>query len=101
MEKRTLCIICEIKGADQVDADQRLSFRYTDCTIPLLSLLSKSKISSLWPSSGRVQPGLCRACSETTLLVYEAAHILLVYVCRPYLGIVVLVMLVGVCISIY
>ena len=44
--------ICENKGADQLrsnceadrEADQRLCFRYTDSTIPLLS---KSKISSL------------------------------------------------------
>ena len=38
-----------------------------DSTIPLLS---KSKISSLWPSSVPVQPGLCRMYSETTLLVF-------------------------------
>ena len=40
--------VVEYKGADQLrsncEADQRLSFRYTDSTI---SLLSKSKISSL------------------------------------------------------
>ena len=47
MRKPTLCI-CENKDADQLrgnrEADQRLCFRYTDSTIPLLS---KSKISSL------------------------------------------------------
>ena len=47
MEKPTICI-CENKGADQLrgnrEADQRLCFRYTDSTIPLVS---KSKISSL------------------------------------------------------
>ena len=57
MRKPTTCI-CENKGADQLrgsflmlrgsyrnrEADQRLCFRYTDSTIPLLS---KSKISSL------------------------------------------------------
>ena len=47
MEKPTICI-GENKGADQLrrncEADQRLCFRYTDSTIPLLS---KSKISSL------------------------------------------------------
>ena len=47
MTKPTICI-CENKGADQLrsncEADQRLCFRYTDSTIPLLS---KSKISSL------------------------------------------------------
>ena len=47
MRKPTICI-CEIKDADQLrgnrEADQRLCFRYTDSTIPLLS---KSEISSL------------------------------------------------------
>ena len=57
MGKPTICL-GENKGADQLrsnceadrncEADQRLCFRYTDSTIPLLS---KSKISSLWPSS--------------------------------------------------
>ena len=45
-EKTGFCI-CENKDADQLrgnrEADQRLCFRYTDSTIPLLS---KSKISS-------------------------------------------------------
>ena len=47
MGKPTICI-CENKGADQLrsncEADQRLCFRYTDSTIPLLS---KSRSSSL------------------------------------------------------
>ena len=47
MRKPTFCI-CENKGADQLrgnrEADQCLCFRYIDSTI---SLLSKSKISSL------------------------------------------------------
>ena len=51
----------ENKGADQLrsncEADQHLCFRYKDSTIPLLS---KSKVSSLVPSSVTVQPGLCR-----------------------------------------
>ena len=46
MRKPALCI-CENKDADQLrgnrEADQRLCFRYTDSTTPLLS---KSKISS-------------------------------------------------------
>ena len=46
MEKPTNCI-CENKGADQLrsncEADQRLCFRYTDSTIPILL---KSEISS-------------------------------------------------------
>ena len=72
MRNPTICI-CENKDADQLRgnreaiADQRLCFRYTDSTVPLLS---KSKISSPWPSSVLVQLGLCRTCSETTLLVF-------------------------------
>ena len=58
MRKPAFCI-CENKDADQLrgdrEADQRLCFSYTDSTIPLLS---KSEISSLWPSSVAVQPGL-------------------------------------------
>ena len=65
MRKPDICI-CENKDADQLrgnrEADQRLCFRYTDSTIPLLS---KSEISSLYPSSLIVQPGLCRTWSET------------------------------------
>ena len=66
-EKTGFCL-CKNKGADQLrsncEVDQRLCFHYTHSTIPLLS---KSRISSLWPSSVLVQPGLCRTCSETTL----------------------------------
>ena len=58
--------ICENKDADQLrgdrEADQRLCFRYTDSTVPLLP---KYEISSLWPSSVAVQPGLCGTWSET------------------------------------
>ena len=47
VRKPAFCI-CENKDADQLrgnrEAEQRLCFRYTDSTIPLLS---KSKISSL------------------------------------------------------
>ena len=57
MRKPAFCI-CENKDADQLHgyhkADQRLCFRYTDSTIPLLP---KSEISSLYPSSVAVQPG--------------------------------------------
>ena len=61
MRKLDFCI-CENKDADQLRgnreaADQRLCFRYTDSTIPLLPI---SEISSLSPSSVNVQPGLCR-----------------------------------------
>ena len=59
VRKPAFCI-CENKGADQLrgdrEADQRLCFRYTDSTIPLII---NSKISSLQPSTMAVQPGLC------------------------------------------
>ena len=59
--------ICESKDADQLrgnrEADQRLCFRYTDSTIPLLP---KYEISSLYLSSVAVQPGLCRTWWETS-----------------------------------
>ena len=71
MRKPTFCI-CENKDADQLrgnrEADQRLCFRYLDGMIPLLS---KSEISSLWPSPVAVQPGLCRTRSETRMLVFS------------------------------
>ena len=71
MGKPTICI-GENKGADQLrsncEADQRLCFRYTDSTIPLLS---KFKISSLLPSSVTVQPDLCQTWSEPKLLVFS------------------------------
>ena len=58
MGNPTICL-GENKGADQLrsncEADQRLYFRYTDSTI---HLLSKSKISSLYPSSVTVQADL-------------------------------------------
>ena len=65
MRKPDFCI-CENKDADQLrgnrEADQRLRFRYTDSTIPLLHIY---EISSLYPSSVTVQTGLCRTSSET------------------------------------
>ena len=65
MRKPAFCM-CENKDVDQLrgnsEADQRLCFRYTDSTIPLLR---KSEISSLSPSSVAVQPGLCETWSET------------------------------------
>ena len=59
MRKPTFCL-CENKDTDQLrgnrEADQRLCFHYIDSTIPFLS---KSEISSLYPFSVAVQPGLC------------------------------------------
>ena len=71
MGKPRICI-GENKGADQLrsncEADQRLCFRYTDSTIPLLLI---DKISSLYPSSVTVQPDLCQTFSETTLFLFS------------------------------
>ena len=79
MGKPTICI-GENKGADQLrsdcEADQHLCFRYKDSTIPLFS---KSKISSLYPSSVTVQPGLCQTCSEPKLLVFSCTGSFLFY----------------------
>ena len=56
MRKPAFCL-CEIKDADQLrgnrEADQRLCFRYTDSTIPLLSKSEIIQASShlLWPHS--------------------------------------------------
>ena len=59
MSKPAFCI-CENKAADQLcgnhTADQRLCFRHTDSTIPLLP---KYQISRLWPSCVVAQPVLC------------------------------------------
>ena len=69
MGKPTICI-GENKDADHLrgnrEADQRLCFRYTDSAVPPLL---KSEISSFKLFSVLVQAGLCRTCSETTLLV--------------------------------
>ena len=61
VRKPDFCI-CENKDADQLrgnnrEADQRLCFRYTESTIPLLP---KSEITSLSLYSVIAQPGLCR-----------------------------------------
>ena len=70
MGKPTICI-GENKGADQLrsncESDQRLCFRYSYSTIPLLP---KSEISSFQLFPVTVQVGLCRTWSETTLLVF-------------------------------
>ena len=65
MRKPAFCI-CGNKDADQLrvnrETDQRLCFRYTDSTTPLLP---KYEISGLQPSSVVVQSGLCRTWLET------------------------------------
>ena len=55
------------------EADQHLCFRYTDSTIPLLH---KSEISSLYPSSVVVQPGLCRTWSESPKTGFHATRLI-------------------------
>ena len=79
MRKLAFCI-CENKDADQLRsncaADQRLCFRFSDSTIPLLL---KSEISSLKPSSEAVQPGLCVTWSETLKTGFLRTRLILAY----------------------
>ena len=83
--------ICKNKDADQLssncEADQRLCFRYTDSTIPLLP---KSQISMLYPSSVAVQPGLCRTWSENLKTSFLASR-LICYLCHENKGAVQLI----------
>ena len=71
VRKPAFCI-CENKDADQLrgnrEADQRLCFHFIDSTIPLLP---KSEISSLYPSSMAVQPGLCGTRSKPRRPVFS------------------------------
>ena len=75
MRKPDFCL-GENKGADQLrgnrEADQRLCFRYSDSTIPLLL---KSEISSFYLFSELVQAGLCRTCSETPKTGFLASRL--------------------------
>ena len=57
MQKKT-----HISFACTREADQRLSFRFSDSSNPLLP---RSEISSLQSPSVTAQPGLCRTRSET------------------------------------
>ena len=65
MGKSAFCI-CENKDADQLRcncaAHQRLCFRYSDSTMPLVL---KSKISGLLSSSEAAQPGLSGTWTQT------------------------------------
>ena len=56
------------------EADQRLYFRYTESTIPLLY---ESEISSLKPSSVVVQLGLCQTWSETPKTDFPTTRLVL------------------------
>ena len=83
MRKPDFCL-GENKGADQLrgnrEADQRLCFRYSDSTIPLLL---KSEISEL------VQVGLCRTWSETPKTGFLAARLKHQSCGYPRIGVVV------------
>ena len=85
MRKQAFCI-WENKDADQLhgnrEADQRLCFRYKDSTIPLLP---KSEISSLYPSSVAVQPGLCRTWSETLKTGFLTTRLILHAILKTYI----------------
>ena len=66
MGKPTICI-CENKDADQLRGNCEADHAFVFATLPLLF---KSEISSFQPAFVTVQPDLCRACSETTLMVF-------------------------------
>ena len=72
--------IGENKGTDQLrsycEVYKRLYFRYTDNTIPLLS---KSKNSSLYPSSVTVQPGLSDLVGPKLLFSHAQAQMFVVF----------------------
>ena len=84
MRKPTICIY-ENKDADQLrgnrEADQRLCFRYTDSTLPVLP---ESETSSFKPASVIVQPDLCQTCSKTTLLVFSRGGSISLQVSHPH-----------------
>ena len=85
VRKRDYCL-CENKGADQLrgnrEADQRLCFRYSDSTIPLLPIC---KISSFKPASVAAQTGLCQTRSETPKTRFLTARLnLIMFVCVSY-----------------
>ena len=77
----TAFCICENKGNDRLHcshaADLRLCFKYIYRTIPLLPI---SKISSFHPSSLALQPGLCRAWSETPKAGFLMTRLILILI---------------------
>ena len=87
-EKTGLCL-CENKDADQLrsncelQADQRLCFRYMDSTTPLLR---KSGISSFQPASMTVQVGLYQTWSETRRPVFSRCGSLILKKPKLYSG---------------
>ena len=79
MRKLAFCI-CENKDADQLrgnrEADQRLCFRFTDSTIPLLPIY---EIPSIWPFSVAVKSVLCRTWSETLKTGFLTTRLILAF----------------------
>ena len=75
MRKPDFCL-CENKGTDKLYSnhavDQHLCFHFVDSK---LILLSKSGISSLWPSSVALQPGLCWTWLETLKTCFLATRV--------------------------
>ena len=85
MRKLAFCT-CKNKDADQLrsnrESDQRLCFRYTDSTIPLLPQFKMSSLYKL--SSVAVQPDLCRTWSETLKTGFLRTR--LIYIARNAVG---------------
>ena len=77
MEKPDFCL-CENKDADQLcsncTADQRLCFRYTDSTIPLLLI---AKTSNVCFFSETVRTALCRTGLEISKISFLASRLIL------------------------
>ena len=84
MRKPAICI-CKNKGADQLRSNRSaFCFRYIDSTVHPIPV---SEISSLYPSYVVIQPGFCRAWSETpktgfrtTRLIYSSGSVSLIAV---------------------
>ena len=70
MGKPTICI-AKTKAQISFAVTAKLISAFVFATrIEQFQILYKSKISSFYPASVLVQVGLCRTCSETTLLVF-------------------------------
>ena len=75
MRKPAFCI-CKNKDVGNREADQRLCFRYTDSTIPLLHV-PKSEFSCLLPSSLAVQFVSDQVGNPEDRLSHNEAHFVL------------------------
>ena len=76
MRKPELCL-CENIAADQLcgkcETDRRLSFHYSDRTVPLLV---KFEISRFYPSSEAAQAGLCQTWKDTLKTGFLASRLI-------------------------